>query len=599
MCKFNPFTSTNSAKEAVRLLVKYIPKGVLVGCSDLINQPSLICNNLVDSLIELLKITELYELAINCIYELEEFNQNEQYQILIVKILILQGEQLKAVRIMYDYLKSYPRDGLMLNEQAKYLLSKNRSDLALIPSKRAVESLPGEFECWSTLVECYIMLKDYSNALLSLNSCPMYSTKKKDIFKAIKPGDFSFPFPAEGSYTKIWQDAEDIGCMSGLGGIVEFSPLVQVENVNPIYLQVYNSVKLHSTFKKAYDFLSIIARQKGWSELLRLRSNVFVMEDEYHSLILNEQKQEQKEHLEYLKSSSQLQLNQQQTGSSNNTSNTSNTNHLTVDSINGSNADFNNGNGNVYDSTTTSNIENGGEFIRGRSSSLSFVKKRRNSSQVSKFRSKRLSERWLDSLFLIFYEELRSVLMYEMENNNSSGSSNGGGNGRRRSERSGDSVENDGNGAVSQEVTQHIALEWELIGAACFRAHHYDSGIEAYKTCLEGRFSLFASTQLLRYYLNLKESPVEFIRLNPSVVNRPNSFIKNDYILNLLVKHLAWNYRWYGEFSVLSIKVLKILLEEEGGSFIQTTVGVIFENEGITSVVDKLINWIEQFDNNV
>ena len=92
---------------------------------------------------------------------------------------------------------------------------------------------------------------------------------------------------------------------------------------------------------------------------------------------------------------------------------------------------------------------------------------------------------------------------------------------------------------------------------------------------------------------------MEFIRLNPSVVNRPNSFIKNDYILNLLVKHLAWNYRWYGEFSVLSIKVLKILLEEEGGSFIQTTVGVIFENEGITSVVDKLINWIEQFDNNV
>ncbi|GME99527.1 unnamed protein product [[Candida] boidinii] len=278
MCKFNPFTSTNSAKEAVKLLVKYIPKGILVGCSDLINQPSLICNNLIDSLIELLKITELYELAINSIYELEEFNQNEQYQILIVKIMILQGEQLKAVEIMYKYLKLYPRDGLMLNEQAKYLLSKNRSDLALIPSKRSVESLPGEFECWSTLVECYIMLKDYSNALLSLNSCPMYSTKKKDIFKAIKPADFSFPFPVEGSYSKIWKDAEDMGCMSGLGGIVEFSPLVQVENVNPIYLQVYNSVKLHSTFKKAYDFLSIIARQKGWSELLRLRSNSITIE---------------------------------------------------------------------------------------------------------------------------------------------------------------------------------------------------------------------------------------------------------------------------------------------------------------------------------
>ncbi|GMF44029.1 unnamed protein product [[Candida] boidinii] len=331
---------------------------------DLINQPSLICNNLIDSLIELLKITELYELAINSIYELEEFNQNEQYQILIVKIMILQGEQLKAVEIMYKYLKLYPRDGLMLNEQAKYLLSKNRSDLALIPSKRSVESLPGEFECWSTLVECYIMLKDYSNALLSLNSCPMYSTKKKDIFKAIKPADFSFPFPVEGSYSKIWKDAEDMGCMSGLGGIVEFSPLVQVENVNPIYLQVYNSVKLHSTFKKAYDFLSIIARQKGWSELLRLRSNVFVMEDEYHNLILNEQKQEQKEHLEYLKSSSQLQLNQQQTGSSNSTNNNNNNNnnnYLTVDSINGSNADINN-NGNVNESTN--NIDNS-EFNRG------------------------------------------------------------------------------------------------------------------------------------------------------------------------------------------------------------------------------------------
>ncbi|ODV83127.1 hypothetical protein CANARDRAFT_203776 [[Candida] arabinofermentans NRRL YB-2248] len=528
MCKFNPIQSKTSAKFAICSIISMIPKGVLCGSSDLVSQPTIMNNNLIDALIKLISITNLYDLAIDEIIRLESKLKGLNCSILKVKLLLLKGDQIKSVQLMYDSIKLHSRDGLMLIEQSKFLISQNRADLALGSSIRAVECLPTEFQSWKLLIQVHILNKDYTNALLALNSSPMYSNKKKDIFPALKPKSFEFPLPLEGKIEKIWlEDCETFGCISGIGEIIEFSPSNHLNSINNLHLNVYEQTKLQSTFKEAYDLLAIMVKHIGWTELLKLRSKVFVMEDEYNEIIEGEGEEE------------------------------TDINQLTV----------NNGSG----------METNG---RGRSTSInSHNGSIRSTSIVSKkFKTKRLSERWLDSLFLIFYENLKSVLIWENERSN-------------------------GGGDLSS--IQHTALEWELIGDECFKVRRFESGLIPFRTCLDSRFSIFSAYKLLNYFINYNSNETEFMKLN--LIKNESRFnnykLNHDFILKLICKLISWNYRYYGEFSIVIFKVLKILInaDDSDSVLIKSKLEIFYENEPdknkIVSVVDKYINWIEQFEN--
>ncbi|GME82363.1 unnamed protein product [Ambrosiozyma monospora] len=420
----------------------------------------------------------------------------------------------------------------------------------------------------------------------------MYSSKKKDIYAALKPHSFDFPLPLEGKLTKVWESCEAFGCISGFGGIVEFSPIHHIENVLPSHLQIYEQTKLQCTFKEAYDIMAIMARQLGWTELLRLRSTVFVMEDEYNESVLSEQQKEQNEILtqqQQQQAAAQAKAQAQQ--------------QLLIPT-NG------NGNGRRRSSSVSS-------AINGSNASLTRISTR--------FRSKRLSERWLDSLFLIFYENLRSALIWANERAN------------------------------AEDITtlQHIPLEWELIADECFKVHHFEQAMIPMKTCLDTRFSIFACTQLLEYYLYYTTKDIEFRKLNGIKTNFQNGHSKvdgedsntngengnansnntntngagaganasnassptstsrriasyalpEDYILKLVCKMISWNYRFYGEFSLLAFQVLKNLIASQDAVLIKSKLETFFNDEdpvtrhSIVGLVDRYISWLQQFDN--
>ncbi|CDK25836.1 unnamed protein product [Kuraishia capsulata CBS 1993] len=506
MVKFNPIASTHSAKTAVEVLVRHLPKGPLCGASDIHQKPTLLQNHLVDALTRLVSLTNLQQFAIDQIDALSASGQiPDEFRLLKVKLLFSQNSEVEAVKEMHEGLIQNPRDGLLLNEQAKYLLSKGRPDLALIPATRAVESLPAEFDCWATLVEVHFFKLDYSSALLALNSCPMYSPRKKDIFKAIDPADFSFPLPADGSYDEIWKTAESSGCISGVGGPVTFAPASEIGAVDPLFLRIYQATLLQPTFKRAYDFLAVLTRQIGWDELLRLRSHVFVMEDEYRITLQEESK-------------SKLNL-------------------------------------------LTPEAANGNGYNQERSPSP----RRRSSSQVERFRKKRLCERWLDTLFIVLYDDLRVVLKWESD---------------RRS--------------LNPSDIKHSALEWELLGLSSFRTHHLEGGVSALKTCLNARFDIFAATVLLNHYVETQKNGDRFKGLNSKA--RKEAFLDADYVLELVTKVAAWNYRWYGDFSPLVLDVLKLLVEYRGTVSLSSTVHSKFDKETIPVVIDRDIAWLEQFE---
>lgn len=312
----------------------------------------------------------------------------------------------------------------------------------------------------------------------------MYTNKRKDIYAALKPKNFEFQFPLEGKIENIWKDCELFGCISGIGGIVEFSPISEIDKTSKFRLRVYEETKLNCTFKEAYDLLALMTKQCGWSNLLKIRSEIFVMEDEYNAVIKNEQQMEN------------------------------------------SNDSLNDNNDNKNRLTEIKNT-----------STLSFA------DISNKFKSKRLSEKWLDSLFLIFYENLKNVLIYQ-------------------------------NDLTTKPEIQYCPLEWELIGDECFKVHFYEEGLIPFSTCLNKRFSIFPCYKLLNYFLTYSKYENSFQELNIYVNNNKSkeeieiekNNLKNklkldsDYVLKLCCKLISWTSRFYGEFPIICFEVLKTLM---------------------------------------
>ena len=90
------------------------------------------------------------------------------------------------------------------------------------------------------------------------------------------------------------------------------------------------------------------------------------------------------------------------------------------------------------------------------------------------FSNKRLCERWLDNLFMVLYEDLRIWTIFRAE--------------------------------VAHFKTQHVAyrktgLEWEILGELGQRLHHKEEAKEAYQRCLESsRYSIKPWQKLMEIY---------------------------------------------------------------------------------------------------
>lgn len=522
MCKFNPIQSTKDAKEAIKLMCQFIHRGPETGCADIINRASLVNNYLVDALLKLLTITKYYDLAINEIQTLMK-EKRINLHVLIVKILLMKNENAKAVRLMHDCLLKVPRDGWMLHEQSTFLIQQNRPDLALIPAIKSVECLPSEFLCWKNLILVYILQHDLNNSLLALNSSPMYTNKRKDIYAAIKPKSFDFPFPLEGKVDDVWKDCETFGCISGIGGIVEFSSSIEVPKISGFRLKVYEETKLNRTFKEAYDLLALMNKQCGWSQLLKVRSDIFVMEDEYNQTLKTEKNKQDAE------------------------------------------------------------IENDIGVKNESTVSLDDVS--------NKFKNKRLSEKWLDSLFLIFYENLKNVLIYQ-------------------------------NDLATKENLQYSPLEWELIGDECFKVHYYREGLSPVETCLNKRFSLFTAYRLLELFIRSNSQDKVFKELE---VGGSGGFeLDVNFILKVCYKLISWNSRFYGEFPIICFQVLDIVMNmpDSGALVLKSKLEYMImegdaenkerfkhalsvdkalfkeleSSQGIMFLLDRYISWLSQFD---
>jgi hypothetical protein len=203
--------------------------------------------------------------------------KNVEVSSLLAKVMFMGNEEVLGVRCLFESIKESPMDYVMLDTQAEFLLKKalnpkqpelkeERLQLALGCADRSTIAAPSEFGTWARLAEVYVALEDWENALTTLNSCPMFTYQDKDAPVMPEPKEFHLPTLPETRLDEIDSEPES-----------KYS-----EQVHPSLLSL-RAAQYKGTFKQAYSILTEMTAKIGWDQLLKIRSNVFVMEEEYRS----------------------------------------------------------------------------------------------------------------------------------------------------------------------------------------------------------------------------------------------------------------------------------------------------------------------------
>lgn len=512
--RFNPVTNTETEHRFLSAAEHLFFRGWQLGSDSVVQVPNNVSNHLTTGLLKYFHTTGRFASAINLFEKLR--TSNVEVSSLLAKVLFMGNEEVQGVRVLYQALKDSPMDYVMLDTQAEFLTKKAQSAetgqqkeerlrMALGCADRSTIAAPSEFGTWARLAQIYVSLEDWENALTTLNSCPMFTYQDKDAPMMPEPKDVYLPTLPETRLDEIDSEPES-----------RYS-----EQVDQSLLGL-RAASYRGTFKQAYAILTEMTAKIGWDQLLKIRSNVFVMEDEYRS-----ERQDaatipapsnRNPSTDGLRGTPEPPTNgdhgdEDEKGDDEKSSKPDDADSMAPTLTNGKNG--------------SSEVEKPEHAIDPGEVKADADITATTEEHLSRLNNKRLCERWLDSLFMVLYEDLRVYTIWRTQ--------------------------------MAQYRAQSMqykksAEEWEILGCLAERLQHHEEAVEAYRACLAQRFSPKALTGILRLFekqKNTRETVASVIRL------------------------VAWQYRWYSEFSPELLHAIRTLIEDEGAvkvrSIIQAT----------------------------
>ncbi|KAH8801747.1 Chs5p-Arf1p-binding proteins-domain-containing protein [Xylogone sp. PMI_703] len=508
--RFNPVTNTETEHRFLSAAEHLFFRGWQLGSDSVVQVPNNVSNHLTSGLLKYFHTTGRFASGINLFEKLR--TKNIEVTSLLAKVMFMGNEEVQGVRVLHEAVKQSPMDYVMLDTQAEFLkkkalnpntpeLKEERLRMALGCADRSTIAAPSEFLTWARLAEVYVAMEDWENALTTLNSCPMFTYQDKDAPVMPEPQDIYLPTLPETRLDEIDSEPE-----SKYG-----------EQVHPS-LHGLRASQYKGTFKHAYSILTEMTKKIGWDQLLKIRSSVFVMEEEYRS-----EKQPSIHQAEGKRNASTDVIR----GSPGPTVNGSNGEHEDDEenATNGGESASSQNNGAAV--TVSNSMEKPSHTVTAEEVKAGNEENDATQEQLSRFNNKRLCERWLDSLFMVLYEDLRIYTIWRTE--------------------------------MAQYRAQSIqykksAEEWEILGSLAERLHHHEEAAEAYRACLAIRFSPKALTGILHEFEKTKSTRE---------------------IVAATIRLVTWQYRWYSEFSPELLYTIRTLIEDEGAvkvrSIIQAT----------------------------
>ncbi|KAF9236058.1 Chs5p-Arf1p-binding proteins-domain-containing protein [Melanogaster broomeanus] len=489
--KLDPITTVEGELRFLQAAEALFVKGWQVGSDPEIQVATVVSNHLTAGLMKYFGGSGRFQQAANLFEKLSA--REPEVASLLAKSYIGMNEEVKAVQIMSAAMKHTPHSYPLLHVQSDFLRARGKADWALKLAKQAVNCAPSEFVTWEKLTELYIETKDYESALLTLNSCPMFTYNGRDAHHTVPTSRVHLPFKRQ------------------IGDILPEKVKTEDDEADPALLRL-PAPGLRGTWARAYTLLTRLVSEIGWDELLKTRSSVFVMEEEYRM---------QKSHAD-LRSAT---LNQSATGvpapdgnagtavihedgtvvrsstmadpttlgadddaSTRGVHSPQESNESDTQGLGASNdipiirvssesdterelAAAVNGKGAEENGIISPTIEKPMSAVANEEPETPSP---RASQDTFSFTNKRLCERWLDNLFMVLYEDLRVWTIFRAE--------------------------------VAHFKTQHVAyrktgLEWEILGELGLRLHHKEEAKEAFQRCLEtSRYSQKPWAKLLETY---------------------------------------------------------------------------------------------------
>lgn len=487
--KLDPITTTEGELRFLQAAEALFMKGWQVGSDPEIQVATVVSNHLTAGVMKYFGDSGRCQPAANLFEKLAA--REPEIASLLARSYIGMNEEVKAVQIMSAAMKHTPHSYTLLHVQSDFLRSKGRPDWALKLAREAVNCAPSEFVTWEKLTELYIDTKDYESALLTLNSCPMFTFNGRDAHRALVPAKVHLPFQRQ------------------IGDILPEKTKSEDDVADPALLRL-PAPGLRGTWARAYSLLTRLVSDIGWDELLKTRSVVFVMEEEYRM------QKAQADIQKVVTSNGARNVNDNVTVIHEDGSVTMESATLADDdaSTRGMSSPLSESESkpeiegglnasaipiirvsSEYDTereiaeSTRNGIAEQDEVTESANmQSLTLEKpvqaaageepepsQPSNSNQEAfSFTNKRLCERWLDNLFMVLYEDLRVWTIFRAE--------------------------------VAHFKTQHVAyrktgLEWEILGDLGIRLHHKEEAKEAYQRCLDtSRYSQKPWAKLLEMY---------------------------------------------------------------------------------------------------
>lgn len=487
--KLDPITTIEGELRFLQAAEALFMKGWQVGSDPEIQVATVVSNHLTAGIVKYFGDSGRCQPAANLFEKLAA--REPEIASLLARSYIGMNEEVKAVQIMSAAMKHTPHSYTLLHVQSDFLRSKGRPDWALKLAREAVNCAPSEFVTWEKLTELYIDTKDYESALLTLNSCPMFTFNGRDAHRALVPAKVHLPFQRQ------------------IGDILPEKTKSEDDVADAALLRL-PAPGLRGTWARAYSLLTRLVSVIGWDELLKTRSVVFVMEEEYRmqkaqadiqKVVTSNGARNVNDNVAVIHEDGSVTM-----GGATLADDDASTRGMSSPlSESESKPEIENGlsasaipiirvsseydtEREIAESTRSGIAEQDKATESANAQSLTLEKpvqaaageepepsQLSNSNQEAfSFTNKRLCERWLDNLFMVLYEDLRVWTIFRAE--------------------------------VAHFKTQHVAyrktgLEWEILGDLGIRLHHKEEAKEAYQRCLDtSRYSQKPWAKLLEMY---------------------------------------------------------------------------------------------------
>ncbi|KAI0044319.1 chaps family protein [Auriscalpium vulgare] len=474
-------------------------KGWQVGSDPEIQVATVVSNHLTAGIMKYFGDSGRYQHAANLFEKLTA--REPEVASLLARSYIGMNEEVKAVQIMANAMKQTPQSYLLLHTQCEFLRAKGKTEWALKLARQAVNCAPSEFVTWEKLTDIYIDLGQFESALLTLNSCPMFTYNGRDAHRSLSAARLHLP--VKSAVVEILPDREK----------------TEDDEADPA-LQRLPAPGLRGTWARAYALLTRLVSQIGWDELLKSRSAVFVMEEEYRmqkaqadiravddgDAVIPEDGAPRGELADDDASTRGVRSAESAHGSNMGSVSAHDvkvleaaaeaaeaaahvsdveeedgipTIRISTESSRETKVEVNGKEEEVKEEVKTNGVlehalQQPVQAAAGEGEQENSEAGGNPAQEPFSFTNKRLCERWLDNLFMVLYEDLRVWTIFRAE--------------------------------VAHFKTQHVAyrktgMEWEILGDLGLRLHHKEEAKEAYQRSLDTtRYSIKPWAKLLETY---------------------------------------------------------------------------------------------------